>query len=321
MRDSIIMNHRRAALPFTALLLLLVTAGAGAEIVRGTDAFQFVYRVTLPEMAEPGRLWLPLAKTGIWQKVTIERISAPGESITTQDSYHQNDILVLPITAAHSGKVIEVVYRVSRTEKATYVSDGGSAARYLAPERLVPANETFKALAAQVTRGETGGLARGRALYEHVAKRMRYDKSGVGWGRGDAVYACDARAGNCTDFHAYFIALARAADIPARFAIGVTIPADKQEGSIAGYHCWAEFLADGMWVPVDISEAAKHPELAEYYFGHHPANRFELSVGRDLAVEPAPASGAINFLVYPLLEIGGKVVKTEPEFSFSRAQK
>jgi hypothetical protein len=33
---------------------------------------------------------------------------------------------------------------------------------------------------------------------------------------------------------------------------------------------------------VDISEADKTPELADYYFGHHPANRFEITQGRDL---------------------------------------
>ena len=149
---------------------------------------------------------------------------------------------------------------------------------------------------------------------------MRYDKSGSGWGRGDAVYACDAKTGNCTDFHAYFIALCRSVGIPARFAIGATIPADKNEGAIEGYHCWAEFFAAGRWVPVDISEAWKNPELADYYFGHNPANRFELTKGRDLVVDPAPASGPINFLAYPLLEIDGKAVNPETSFAFRRAR-
>jgi len=147
---------------------------------------------------------------------------------------------------------------------------------------------------------------------------MRYDKSGTGWGRGDAVYACDVRTGNCSDFHAYFIALARSINIPARFAIGATIPADKNEGKIEGYHCWAEFLADGQWVPVDISEAWKNPKLADYYFGHNPANRFELTKGRDLVVDPEPESGPINFLAYPLLEMNGEVIKPETTFEFRR---
>jgi hypothetical protein len=69
---------------------------------------------------------------------------------------------------------------------------------------------------------------------------------------------------------------------------------------------------------VDISEGDKYSTLATYYFGHHPANRFELSRGRDLVVEPGPASGPINFLAYPVLEIGGKPVKVRVEFSFTR---
>jgi len=151
-----------------------------------------------------------------------------------------------------------------------------------------------------------------------VIGRMRYDKSGTGWGRGDAKYACDIRTGNCTDFHSYFIALARSVGIPARFAIGATIPTDKNEGTIEGYHCWAEFLADGRWVPVDISEAWKSPKLADYYFGHNPANRFELTKGRDLMVDPEPLSGPINFLAYPLLEMNGEIVKPETTFTFRR---
>jgi transglutaminase-like putative cysteine protease len=205
-----------------------------------------------------------------------------------------------------------------RREKAAYPAGSAESARYLRPEKLVPINETFRTLAQKAATGKNDDLERAKALYDHVIGRMRYDKSGTGWGRGDALYACDVRTGNCTDFHAYFIALARSIGIPARFAIGATIPADKNEGTIDGYHCWAEFLADGHWVPVDISEAWKNPKLADYYFGHNPANRFELTKGRDLVVDPAPASGPINFLVYPLLEMNGEVIKPETTFTFRR---
>jgi transglutaminase-like putative cysteine protease len=184
---------------------------------------------------------------------------------------------------------------------------------------LVPINEDFRSIAAGVVQGKKGDLVRARALYDHVIDRMRYMKFGDGWGKGDAVYACNARTGNCTDFHSYFIALARAAGIPARFAIGAAIPSERHEGGVDGYHCWAEFYAEGKWWPVDISEGNKYSSLASYYFGHHPANRLEFSRGRDLVVDPLPASGPINFLAYPVLEIEGKPVKVPVEFSFQRA--
>ena len=199
-----------------------------------------------------------------------------------------------------------------------YAATDGEPARFLRPEALVPVNETFKTLASRAVADKTTELERAKALYDHVLGRMRYDKSGTGWGRGDAMFACDAKTGNCTDFHAYFIALSRSIGIPARFAVGATIPAEKNEGAIEGYHCWAEVFADGRWVPVDISEAWKNPSLAGYYFGHNPANRFELTKGRDLVVDPQPASGPINFLAFPLLEMDGKAVKAETTFTFRR---
>ncbi len=302
------------------LLASVVALHAGDEpgIIKGADQFEFVYRVKLPEIKGEARVWIPLAKTDAFQTVTQEELSIPVKWEKVQDRDYANDICVLYPQAADSGKTIELKYRVVRKEKAAYPADGTDTTRYLRPETLVPVNETFRTLASKAVAGKKDDLERAKALYDHVIGRMRYDKSGTGWGRGDALYACDVHTGNCSDFHAYFIALARSVGIPARFAIGATIPADKNEGTIDGYHCWAEFFAGKRWVPVDISEAWKNPKLADYYFGHNPANRFELTKGRDLMVDPEPASGPINFLAYPLLEMNGEVVKPETTFTFRR---
>lgn len=297
---------------------ITIQAAAEPGIVKGSDQFEFVYRVKLPEIKGDARVWIPLAKTDAFQTVTEESLSIPIKWEKVQDRDYGNDICVLHPQPADSGKTIELRYHVVRKEKAAYPASSEEASHYLRPEKLVPLNETFKTLALKAVAGKKDDLERAKALYDHVVGRMRYDKSGTGWGRGDAVYACDVRTGNCSDFHSYFIALARSVGIPARFAIGATIPADKNEGAIEGYHCWAEFFADGRWVPVDISEAWKNRKLADYYFGHNPANRFELTKGRDLVVDPAPASGPINFLVYPLVEVDGAIVKPETSFTFRR---
>jgi transglutaminase-like putative cysteine protease len=309
-----------------AILVLLLggaflsSAANEPGIITGSDEFEFAYRVKLPEIKSEARLWIPLARTDAFQTVNLEEPSIPMKWEKVRDREYGNDICVLRAQPSDSGKTIELHYKVVRKEKSAYAVPSEDAARFLRPEKLVPINETFKALAETAAAGKHGDLERARGLYDSVLARMRYDKSGTGWGRGDAVYACDAKTGNCSDFHSYFIALARSIGIPARFAIGATIPADKNEGAIEGYHCWAEFFADGRWVPVDISEAWKNPKLADYYFGHNPANRFELARGRDLIVDPAPATGPINFLVYPLLEMDGKGVKAETTFTFRRTR-
>jgi transglutaminase-like putative cysteine protease len=307
---------------FVAVFLLFgalsIHAVGEPGIIKGADEFEFVYRVKLPEITSTARIWLPLAKTDAFQTVSVEELNIPMKWDKVQDRDYGNDICVVNAQPQDSGKTIELRYKVIRKEKGAYPAGNAEAAQYLRPEKLVPVNETFKTLAQKAVTGKTRDLERAKALYDHVISRMRYDKSGNSWGRGDAVYACDARTGNCSDFHAYFIALARSINIPARFAIGATIPADKNKGKIEGYHCWAEFLADGQWVPVDISEAWKNPKLADYYFGHNPANRFEMTKGRDLVVDPEPESGPINFLVYPLLEMNGEVIKPETTFEFRR---
>jgi transglutaminase-like putative cysteine protease len=297
---------------------IAVHAAGQSGIIKGTDQFEFVYRVKLPEVKGEARVWMPLAKTDAFQTVTEEELNIPMKWEKVRDRDYANDIAVIYPQPSDSGKTVEIRYGVIRKEKTAYPAESAEGTRFLRPETLVPVNETFRSLAEKATAGKTGGLEQAKALYDHVIGRMRYDKSGTGWGRGDAMYACDARTGNCSDFHAYFIALARSVGIPARFAIGATIPADKNQGTIDGYHCWAEFLADGRWVPVDISEAWKNPRLADYYFGHNPANRFELTKGRDLVVDPEPASGPINFLAYPLLEMNGQVIKPETTFLFRR---
>jgi hypothetical protein len=268
-------------------------------VIRGRDEFEFIYRATLAEITESARMWIPLPATDQFQSVEIK-------------------VLFLELGPKDSKKTVELRFQVERLEKAAYAEEAPSPEKHLNAEHLVPINENFRSIAGEVVEGKKGSLVRARALYDHVIDRMRYMKYGSGWGKGDAVYACDARTGNCTDFHSYFISLSRAVGIPARFAVGAGIPSARDEGGISGYHCWAEFYAEGKWWPVDISEGDKYSSLATYYFGHHPANRIELSRGRDLVVQPGPASGPINFLAYPVFEMGGKPIKLKVRFSFKR---
>jgi transglutaminase-like putative cysteine protease len=107
------------------------------------------------------------------------------------------------------------------------------------------------------------------------------------------------------------IGAARSQGIPARFAIGFSIPEARGAGEIAGYHCWAEMYVKGEWVPVDSSEAAKalangDTAKKDYYYGHHDENRIEVSRGRHLTLNPSQKAGALNFFVYPYAEVDGK---------------
>ena len=290
-------------------------------VIEDEDRFEFIYQATLPTLDDDARMWIPLPDTDMFQTVEITEIIAPGAQRILTDREYGNKVLFLDLAREDSGKMISIRADVQRIEKSVYEDGSTVPDEFLEPERFVAVDDEFRDIAESVLAGKESDLQRARALYDHTIDRMRYMKYGEGWGKGDAARARLAASGNCTDYHAYFIALSRAAGIPARFAIGAAVPSERNDGGIDGYHCWAEFYADGQWWPVDISEADKYTNLAMYYFGRNPANRVELSRGRDLVVEPGPVSGPINFLAYPVLEVGGKPVEVKPQFGFKRTAK
>src|SRR5207253_1137230 len=138
-----------------------------------------------------------------------------------------------------------------------------------------------------------------------------------GWGLGDIPYCLKVGKGNCTDFHTLFIALARATGIPARWNMGFPVAygdgkADTGDQTVAGYHCWAEFYAPGAgWVPVDISEARKHPELKAYFFGGLSGNRVLFTRARDALLEPDRTGRRLNYFIYPVARADGQEVSSE----------
>jgi len=280
--------------------------------------FSFEYRASVPATVAANRftLWIPIPHDDDFQKISNLRIEASGPYHVATDELG-NRILSIESKSAPS---ITVKFDCTRKEhlrpaaastRAEPLSDADRA-RYLAPDRLVPLDDTIRKWASEVVASAHAhtDLEMARAIYDHVVATVKYDKTGKGWGRGDIYYACDARRGNCTDFHAIFIGYARAMGIPARFSIGFPFPAERGAGSIVGYHCWAEFYAKGIgWIPIDASEAAKNPTMREYFFGAHDENRVEFTRGRDLLLTPRQAADPLNYFIYPYAEADGKPVE------------
>jgi transglutaminase-like putative cysteine protease len=273
--------------------------------------FALTYRATvreIPEGAEGLDLWLPVPQDDPSQTIHRLTIDAPSPVTLAREPGSGNRMIHVRLDRPRGELAVTLTIVATRRENAGRDEplSPEARARYLAPEPLVPLDGPIRRLAEEATGGREGDEERAGAIYEAVVGTMAYDKSGTGWGRGDALYACEARRGNCTDFHALLIGMARSAGLPARFAIGLSLPRDRGAGAIAGYHCWAEVYVEGRgWVPVDASEAAKDPARRDYFFGHHDADRLELSRGRQLTLEPPQRGPALNFFVDPYAEIDG----------------
>lgn len=299
------------------LSLFLCAAITSAQETR---RFTFHYGFTVKDIpsGEKVRIWIPQAHSDAFQTAKI--VSATGDVSLkkTHESKFGNEMYYAEASKAKQSELhFEVVYDVVRHERLTLgvysphletvkLSDR-ERKEYLAPDALVPTTGLPAELAVKVTEGKTTPLDKARAIYDYVFTTMRYDKTGTGWGRGDVLYACDAKKGNCTDFHSLFIAMARSQGIPARFEIGFPLPSDKHSAEVGGYHCWADFFEPQHgWIPIDISEAWKHPEKKDYFFGAHDVNRVEFTMGRDLELSPKQDGKPLNYFVYPYVEVAGK---------------
>jgi transglutaminase-like putative cysteine protease len=298
-------------------VLSLISMLAVSCVAQESRHFTFRYSFTVKNLEgqKKVRIWIPAAQSDAYQEIRI--LSARGDLPLKRfrEAKYGNEIYYAETSATDQAELhFSVEYDVIRHER---IANGSHIVKAslsslekqedLQPDALVPISGVPAELAAKVTQGGATPLDKARAIYDYVFSTLRYDKTGTGWGRGDVLYACDAKKGNCTDFHSLFIAMARSQNIPARFEIGFPLPADKHEAEVAGYHCWSDFWIEGRgWIPVDISEAWKHPEKRDYFFGAHDANRVQFSMGRDLRLNPPQDGSPLNYFVYPYVEVEGK---------------
>jgi transglutaminase-like putative cysteine protease len=320
----------------SSLLLAILSLSLAAQAQKERHfTFHYSFTVKNVEAGKPLRIWIPLAHADPSQdvRITAQRGDLPLRK--TRDHQYGNWMLYAETSKATQREYkFAVDYDVVRREHVVLVNGKPAPnlqlakfthqqiARFLQPDKLVPTTGLPAQLAVEQTKGATIPLNKAHAIYDYVFHTMRYDKSGTGWGHGDTLWACDSKRGNCTDFHSLFISMARSQRIPARFEIGFPIPADKHSSEVDGYHCWTEFYLDSTgWVPIDISEAWKHQELHDYYFGANDANRVQFTIGRDLTLEPKQAGPPLNYFVYPYVEISGKEYpNVSIAFSFTDAE-
>lgn len=299
-------------------VMLLSRAWGDAPASRTVN---LVYRVLvkdIPSQTKEVRVWIPYPTEDAYQHVSEVTIHAPVDSRLTHESAYRNRMIyfcvknpalkVIPFDMQFVITRKEHVNELLRNPKAKPAKKREKISpRLVQADQLAPVTGEVKDLSDQVTNGKTSTVDKVRAIYDYVLQHMVYDKSGTGWGRGDTRYACEVGKGNCTDYHALFISMARAQGIPAKFEIGFSLPVKRGEGIVAGYHCWAQCYVEGLgWIPVDCSEADKQSDKTDYFFGAHDENRILLSTGRDLVLSPKQHSQPLNYFVFPYVEIDGQ---------------
>ena len=279
--------------------------------------FTFTYAGAVKELP-PGKaaqVWLPVANSGPEQEVKIVEVRLPARETFGVDKQYGNSMLSFQAKANEQGELpFEIIYQVRRKEVKTDAvgnvalkpTADEDLTRFLQADAKVPiVGKPLDLIKDKKLPTDQFGAA--KVFYDVVNLHMKYSKEGKGWGNGDSVWACDSKFGNCSDFHSLFISMARGNKIPSKFEMGFPIPSKRGMGAVGGYHCWAWFLPEKRgWVPVDISEANRNPELKDYYFGNLTEDRVRFTTGRDIDLVPRQKGTPLNFFIYPYAEVDGQ---------------
>jgi transglutaminase-like putative cysteine protease len=277
----------------------------------------YVVRVEPPAGSRKVRVWIPLPSSDQYQSISQLQLKGPMKVQLHKEPQYGDRYAYFDVdsTRVKTGFDIRLAFHVVRYERRSTLASSGDAEKpfpknvvpFLQADGLVPVDGIIARLSREQTQGVSDPLQKARKIYDYVISAASHDPVVSGSGRGDALWTAESHHGDCTDFHSLFIGMARAAGIPARLAVGFSLPEGQKQGTIPGYHSWAEFYVSGIgWIPVDVWQASQDPIHRDYFFGALDAHRVMVSMGRDVALTPLPQAGRLNYIAYPYLEADGK---------------
>ncbi len=310
-----------------AFLLMPVWAWAGNE---GSGTITMEFDLSGHQTNEEAQLWIPYPLSDRDQ--LISKVSVSGdyaESAVYSDQAYSTPALYARWNKGAASRKLTLSFHVVRQEvmrrdfpanEAAW--DPADYATDLAPTSLGPIDGEVKILADKITKGKTTVLAKAKAIYDWVCENMYRDPDTRGCGPGNVCLLLEKPGGKCTDIHSVFVALCRAAGVPAREVFGIRLGKKAEEDISTWQHCWAEFYLPGYdWVPVDPADVRKmmlvekleltDPKTRhyrEYFWGGWDQYRVKLAVGRDLRLNPPQHGVPLNTFGYPYAQIGTKTI-------------
>lgn len=306
----------------------------------GWRVYEITTRVELPATSAPASVWLPLTAAHLddyQHTVSNDWRAAGARSRVVRAGPYGVDMLAIDwptptYGAPLSGRLTSTVALRDRDVDLGAVpasrADPPSAAvrAYLRPTQLMPTDGIVRKTALSITAGMTNDMTKARAIYQWVVDHTCRDASVRGCGTGDVVTMLKTGGvmnGKCADINGLFVALARAAGIPARDAYGVRVDDSRhgfralgKSGDISrAQHCRAEFYAAGIgWIPADPGDVrkvaleevpgglpmtdSKVRAARAMLFGAWEGNWVAYNHGHDVRL-PGSGLAPVPFLMYP----------------------
>jgi hypothetical protein len=174
--------------------------------------------------------------------------SKPYDPQPTYDDYGGYWIKV-PYNPKENSEVV-LRFAINSGQKGLYREESGNIEKWLKPSALVDSdNPALIEKAKQLTMNGGTAEEKARKIYEFVIGYLTFQPYGRHY-LTSASGTYQMGYGTCVNYARLFVALSRAADVPARTVWGATF----NDGAYEHHHEWAEFLDDdGYWHPLDLS--------------------------------------------------------------------
>ncbi len=305
----------------------------------------------------PARLWNPLPMLASYQQVRTMTFNGDYAHFElTRDNRYGADTLYAEWNASAKPKRLHIEMTVRTQERNIPLSKIEAAShqnlplpegmdRYLEGTAHIPTTGIVKGLSDRITRGLHDRFAKVKAIYDWCTSHTFRDSKVKGCGTGDVnkmvtqkevedAYQNGYYGGKCTDLSSLFVALVRAAGIPAREVFGIRLGKSRFSKALGksdekGFadittwqHCRAEYYIPGIgWIPADPADITKlelveglkadDPKvkrLKEKYLHAWEMNWMAFNDGRDFVLSPRPEQYPINMFGYPYAEVGEDVL-------------
>ncbi len=312
----------------TLLFLIWPLSSMAAQQASGTISMEF--DLSDQPAGKEIKLWIPYPLSDNDQLITNISVSGDyAESAVYSDQKYSTPMLYARWDKDTTSRKLVFSFHALRNEvvkkdfpKKEGTWDPADYKLYLSPTSLGPIDGVVKDLADKIVADKTSVYDKAKAIYDWICDNMYRDPKTKGCGPGDVCSLLLNPGGKCTDIHSVFVALARAAGIPAREIFGIRLGKENVVDITKWQHCWAEFFLPGYgWIPVDPAdvrkmmlkydlklEDKKTKEYREYFWGAWDQYRVKLAVGRDLQLNPPQEGKPLNTFGYPYAEVGGKTI-------------
>ncbi len=256
------------------------------------------------------KLWVPVPIDDREQEISGMTVNSRIAHTTTEDAEWHNKMFFFTAEDPKAGDKIVLKYRLKRKAVGTMSDVQESPQRHLVPSEWEKWDDAIAHFVDELVAKQTDPIKIGRVVYDAIIDRTTYIHEACG--RGVSAFTFEDKAGRCDEFHALFRSMMMYKGIPVKWEQGLLLPYPsvlKKRGEFdadcVNAHSWVKFhIGGGKWMPVDLSEAKRRPDLRDYYFGRITPNRIKLSSGRGLNLNPKQ-DGIINTFPYAYAEADG----------------